>query len=176
MTESRMLYSGKESVPLKKCIHMIHFVGSIDEIPDYSNSRVVLIDDSLQSKRAVIDRIEIALDAPYDKDNWDGFMDAIRDLSWLDQRSIVLVHKALPGLNGRDMEIYLELLYDASSEWDSEVGDKEFHVYFRLEDKARVDFFLPRRAGRSMQGDQKPHPVVSATAPCFTDAPTGIVH
>ena len=136
---------------------MIHFVGRIDEIPDYSNSRVVLIDDSLQSERAVIDRIEIALDAPYDKDNWDGFRDAIRDLSWLDQRSIVLVHKSLPALNGWDMKIYLEILYDASSEWNSEVGDKEFHVFFLLDDKARVDFFLPGKF---------PHPQVkSKSAP-----------
>lgn len=141
----------------KKCIHMIHFVGSIDEIPDYSNSRVVLVDDSLKSEQAVIDRIEKALDASYDKDNWDGLWDAIRDLSWLNSRSIVIVHKSLPALNGWDMKIYLEMLYDASSEWDSEVGDKEFHVFFLLDGKARVDFFLPGKF---------PHPQVkSKSAP-----------
>jgi hypothetical protein len=122
---------------------MIRFVNNIDEIPDYPSSRVVLIDDFLQSERAVIDRIEKALDAPYEKDNWDGLRDAISDLSWLNCSSVVLVNKSLPKLNGWDMKIYLELLYGASSEWESRGGDKEFHVYLLLDDKARVDFFLP---------------------------------
>lgn len=105
---------------------MIHFINSIDEIQEHPNSRVVLIDDSLQSERAVIDRIEKALDAPYEKDNWDGFWDAITDLSWLDCSSVVLVNKSLPKLSGWDMKVYLEQLYDASVEWESRGGDKAF--------------------------------------------------
>ena len=63
---------------------MISFVNSINEIPDYPSSRVVLIDDTLLSEQAVIDRIEKALDAPYEKDNWDGFRDAITDFrGWI---------------------------------------------------------------------------------------------
>lgn len=122
---------------------MFRFVDSIDDILECSKSRVVLIDNSLQSERSVIDKIEKALSAPYDKDNWDGFRDAIGDLSWLECYSIVLVHKSLPKLNGWDMKIYLELIYEASTKWDSAYGDKEFQVFFLLEDKARVDFFLP---------------------------------
>lgn len=122
---------------------MIHFINSIDEIQEHPNSRVVLIDHSLQSERAVIDRIEKALDAPYEKDNWDGFWDAITDLSWLDCSSVVLVNKSLPKLSGWDMKVYLEQLYDASVEWESRVGNKAFCVYFLLDDKAKVDFFLP---------------------------------
>ena len=52
---------------------MIRFVNSIEDVPEYSNARVVLIDDSLLSEQVVIDRIEKALDAPYERDNWDGF-------------------------------------------------------------------------------------------------------
>ena len=122
---------------------MIHFVNNIDDIPDCPSSRVVLIDDSLQSGRTVIDRIEKALDAPYERDNWDGFRDAVTDLSWLDCSSVVLVNKSLPKLNGWDMKVYLEQLYDASAEWDSRVGNKAFRVYFLLDDKAKIDFFLP---------------------------------
>lgn len=122
---------------------MIRFVNNINEIPDYPSSRVVLIDDTLLSEQAVIDRIEKALDAPYEKDNWDGFRDAITDLSWLDCSSVVLVHQSLPKLNGWDMNVYLEQLYDASAEWESRGGSKAFCVYFLLDDKAKVDFFLP---------------------------------
>ena len=122
---------------------MIRFVNNNNEIPDYPSSRAVLIDDSLLSEQAVIDRIEKALDAPYEKDNWDGFWDAITDLSWLDCSSVVLVHKTLPKLNGWDMKVYLEQLYDASAEWESRGANKAFCVYFLLDDKAKVDFFLP---------------------------------
>ena len=122
---------------------MIRFVNNINEIPDYPSSRVVLIDDTLLSEQAVIDRIEKALDAPYEKDNWDGFRDAITDLSWLDCSSVVLVHQSLPKLNGWDMNVYLKQLYDASAEWESRGGNKAFCVYLLLDDKAKVDFFLP---------------------------------
>lgn len=122
---------------------MIRFVNNINEIPDYPSSRVVLIDDTLLSEQAVIDRIEKALDTPYEKDNWDGFRDAITDLSWLDCSSVVLVHQSLPKLNGWDMNVYLKQLYDASAEWESRGGNKAFCVYFLLDDKAKVDFFLP---------------------------------
>lgn len=83
------------------------------------------------------------MDAPYEKDNWDGFRDAITDLSWLDCSSVVLVHQSLPKLNGWDMNVYLKQLYDASAEWESRGGNKAFCVYLLLDDKAKVDFFLP---------------------------------
>ena len=89
---------------------MIHFVNSIEEIPEYPLSRTILIDDSLQSERDVIDRIEQALDSPYDKDNWDGFDDVLRDLQWLKESQVVLIHKSLPRLTSRDLRIYLEIL------------------------------------------------------------------
>ena len=59
---------------------MIRFVDTIDDIPAFPMSKVVLIDDTLQSVRDVIDKVEKALDSPYDKDNWDGFLDVLRDL------------------------------------------------------------------------------------------------
>ena len=122
---------------------MIRFVNNINEIPDYPSSRVVLIDDTFLSEQAVIDRIEKALDAPSEQDTWYCFRDAITDLSWLDCSSVVLVHQSLPKLNGWDMNVYLEQLYDASAEWESRGGNKAFCVYFLLDDKAKVDFFLP---------------------------------
>ena len=43
---------------------MIQFVNSFEAVPDFLEAKLILIDDSLQSARAVVDRIEIALDAP----------------------------------------------------------------------------------------------------------------
>lgn len=55
----------------------------------------------------------------------------------------MLVHQSLPKLNGWDMNVYLKQLYDASAEWESRGGNKAFCVYLLLDDKAKVDFFLP---------------------------------
>lgn len=119
---------------------MIHFVNSIEEIPEYPLSRTILIDDSLQSKREVIDRIEQALDSPYDKDNWDGFNDVLRDLQWLKESQVVLIHKSLPSLTSWDLHIYLDILEDIAEPTDS---TKDFEVYFLVDDKEKIDFFLP---------------------------------
>ena len=119
---------------------MIHFVNRIDDIPEYPLSRTILIDDSLQSEREVIDRIELALDSPYDRDNWDGFYDALRDLQWLNESQVVLIHKSLPRLTSWDLHIYLDILEEIDKPTDSTV---DFEVYFIVDDKTRIDFFLP---------------------------------
>lgn len=125
---------------------MIHFVNSIEEISIPPLSRVVYLDDSLCTEREVIDTIEVAIEAPYEKDNWDGFNDAIAGWKyWLkDVSGVVIIHKSLPSLNAWDMHIYLEILSDNSALWEkSESPQPEFHIYFMLADKARIDFFLP---------------------------------
>ena len=126
---------------------MIRFVNNIDDIPDYPSSRVVLIDDTLQSKQAIIDKIEKALDAPYEKDNWDGFCDTLGELQWLKESKVVLIHKSLPRLTAWDLHIYLDILDETSSLWDAEPADSfnymDFQVYFVVGDKPLIDFFLP---------------------------------
>lgn len=99
---------------------MIHFVNSIEEISIPPLSRVVYLDDSLCTEREVIDTIEVAIEAPYEKDNWDGFNDAIAGWKyWLkDVSGVVLIHKSLPSLNAWDMHIYLEILSDNSALWE----------------------------------------------------------
>ncbi len=153
-------------VSLTKRVHMIHFVNNIEEIPEYPLSRTILIDDSLQSADEVIDKIEKALDAPYDNDNWDGFWDVLRDLQWLKESQVVLIHKSLPRLPAWNLHIYLDILNDASSLWadkdrwlkkrrafmclaDAELARPansynyiDFQVYFLADDKAKFEYFL----------------------------------
>lgn len=146
---------------------MIRFVDTIDDIPAFPMSKVVLIDDTLQSVRDVIDKVEKALDSPYDKDNWDGFLDVLRDLQWLKESRVVLIHKNLPRLAAWDLYLYLDILEETSSLWankdmwlemhrslwclvDEEMAKPadsfnyiDFYVYFVIEDKPKIDFFLP---------------------------------
>lgn len=117
---------------------MFHFVKSLDEIPEFPSSRVIWIDDSLQSE--VIDKIEKAVDAPYEKDNWDGFRDAVRDLSWLKESGVVIIHKSLPKLDAWEQQAYIQILAEAEESFDGDQGI-DFQVFFLDEDKAEVDMF-----------------------------------
>ena len=119
---------------------MFHFVKSLDEIPEFPSSRVIWIDDSLQSKREVIDKIEKAVDAPYEKDNWDGFRDAIRDLSWLKESGVVIIHQSLPNLDAWEQQAYIQILAEAEESFDEDQGI-DFQVFFLDKDKAEVDMF-----------------------------------
>ena len=136
---------------------MINFVNSIHEIPGHPASRVVLIDDSLLSKQDLIDKIEKSLDAPCEKENWDGLHDVLRDLDWLKESGVVLIHKALPLLTASDLRNYIGILDGVSREWEERSGGKDFQVYFLTEDKARIDGLL-RDIAREKVPDSKPRP------------------
>lgn len=78
---------------------------------------ILLIDDTVCGKRNLIDYIEERLNSPYSGDNWDGFRDALLDLSWMSDNSVEIRHDSLPFLNQRDLQIYLEILYETERSW-----------------------------------------------------------
>ena len=124
---------------------MIHYFNSQDEIPDYPSSRVVYIDHTLHSEQEVIDWIEAAIEAPYEKDNWDGFAEAISDWGWLDCKTVVLVHHSLPDLDARDLGIYLDILqYEDRFLSVNSTHDRRLQIFYRLEDKDRIEFLLKK--------------------------------
>jgi len=49
--------------------------------------------------------------------NWDALSDCLRDLHWLNEQSIVILHEELPKLNDRELRIYLKVLVDAVADW-----------------------------------------------------------
>lgn len=46
--------------------------------------------------------------------NWDALDECIRDLSWIPQRKIIILHEGLPfAMNQEDCRIYLSILHDS---------------------------------------------------------------
>ena len=80
-------------------------------------SLVICIDSEIKGKQAIINHIERSLNSPYEKDNWDGFEEAIGELYWLDSPRIRIIHYELPSLSQVDMEIYLNILKRAHHYW-----------------------------------------------------------
>ena len=78
-------------------------------------------------------------DAPTD---WDALFEALRDFSWMSDRTIVLVHEALPRLPEEDLQRYLSILRDAVRSW-SAGGPRHLEVVFPEAARERIARLLP---------------------------------
>jgi len=99
---------------------MFHYY-PLEEISNLitNNSKyiIITIDNSIIGKRCLIDHIERAIKSPYERDDWDGFEEAIGDLCWLEDPHIRIVHTALPILSEKELAYYIEILHDAYNFW-----------------------------------------------------------
>ncbi len=50
--------------------------------------------------------------------NWNALSDCLRDLSWIKNKEIVIIHKSLPSLDEHEFSIYIDLLYNAVLDWN----------------------------------------------------------
>jgi len=54
--------------------------------------------------------------------NWNALSDCLRDLSWIKERRVVLLHHDLPNLPPDDVYIYLDVLLECVSSWKPTEG------------------------------------------------------
>jgi RNAse (barnase) inhibitor barstar len=76
--------------------------------------------------------------------NWDALWDLLADLSWLDGRSVAIVHEGLPRLEPDALAVYVALLADAQVAWSEVPGS--FRVLFAEADRDRVTALLTGRS------------------------------
>lgn len=83
------------------------------------NVRFLEIPSTLANKDALIAWYARALGMPeYFGGNWDAFDECLRDLSWIEERRIVLYHRDLPlSESVADQKIYVDVLVGASRDW-----------------------------------------------------------
>lgn len=71
-------------------------------------------------KHELLSTLCIALRFPdYFGYNWDALDECLRDLEWIEQRRIVIVHDDLPQLTEKDLSTYLNVLIDAIRGWNA---------------------------------------------------------
>jgi len=94
----------------------------------------------IETKAALMNAVDNALKLPdYFGRNWDALEECIRDLSWLPEGSIVLVHEDVPLMNDRaSLRTYLSILMDAIRKW-AETSARRLVVVFpqHAEEKVR---------------------------------------
>ena len=95
-----------------------------------SGSLVVRIPKTCKTKTSLLEWLKIGLRFPSDYGtNWDAFNEAINDLSWVPERTIVLIHEQFPPLPDKDLADYIEILRGAVEDWNVD-GTKKLIVIF----------------------------------------------
>jgi len=69
--------------------------------------------------------------------NWNALYDCLRNLSWIPDRKIVLLHDGLPKIDSLNLKVYLEVLRDAVLDWD-ENDEHMLEVVFKEQDYEKV--------------------------------------
>lgn len=74
--------------------------------------------------------------------NWNAVNDCLRDLHWIEQKNIALVHDELPGIDPTILKIYLQTLLNIMQDWkDDEIHC--FEVVFPLTAEKLVTKLIP---------------------------------
>ena len=95
-----------------------------------SGALVVRIAKTCNSKNALLEFLKIELKFPEDYAiNWDAFNEAINDLSWISEKTIMLIHEQFPQLPDKDFTDYIDILRGAVEEWKTD-GSKKLIVVF----------------------------------------------
>ncbi len=100
-----------------------------------SRPRQVLIEvrlpRGLTTKTALLSAVSSALRFPdYFGGNWDAFEECIRDLSWLPDGDVAIVHEDVPfNDSSHEHATYVAILRDAVARWQSS-GERRLFVVF----------------------------------------------
>ena len=73
--------------------------------------------------------------------NWNALSDCLRDLSWISERKVVIVHSDVPCLVPDDIKLYLEILCEAVHDWKPG-EDHELFIYFPASCRGSIATFL----------------------------------
>ena len=87
------------------------------EIP--TDSHVVLVPNGITDAKQLLSVLNEKLSFPYFGFNWNALSDCLRDLQWIKERHVILIHNDLPALNAPDLENYLGVLDECIREWQT---------------------------------------------------------
>jgi hypothetical protein len=89
-----------------------------DDVPMDPGTFVVKLERSITSTGALLRALARGLSFPaYFGHNWNALEDCLRDLHWIAQRRVILVHADLPALSSDDWLTYVDILAHAVVDW-----------------------------------------------------------
>ena len=136
--ENTWTYANKKQIPqsIEKNAEF-YFIENEREIQNQNNSYLVKF-DCINSKDELFSAYSTNLKFPsYFGFNWDALFDCLKDLDWIEQKTIIIYHLQLPQLNEKDLKIYLEILRDVVGHW-KKCEEHFFEFYFNMQDCDKV--------------------------------------
>jgi len=88
-------------------------------------AHVARVPSGIDSKSALFRALVPALALPdYFGANWDALEECLKDLAWIEKKTVALVHEELPALPRKELATYLSILSDSVHDWkDGEEHD-----------------------------------------------------
>lgn len=132
-TSSYDYVEGKVDTNEKVNVATLLFTQTSNLISEKKDAFVVVVDKDIFSIDELFRTFNDEFKFPYFGFNWDALLDCLRDFDWIKQNEIILYHEKIPNINKKDLDIYLEILCYAVSDW---IGDhnKSFKVFFKTSD------------------------------------------
>jgi RNAse (barnase) inhibitor barstar len=102
-----------------------------------------LASTGLHDRRQIFAILQEELPLPsYFGQNWDALAECLKDLSWVREKRVALVHKELPHLSGQALALYLDVLADSAADW--KLGDEhELLVVFPATAREAIETIHP---------------------------------
>lgn len=114
---------------------IFHFGNDLSDVD--KDCFLVSIGQKVGTKNELLEILNDKFRFPYFGFNWDALWDVLNDLSWIEQRKILLIHEITPRLSYKDMSIYVNLLFDLINNWkEGEIHSLD--VFFPKEDMEYV--------------------------------------
>ncbi len=79
---------------------------------------IAKVPTGISDRKAFLEVMRMILQFPvYFGNNWDALADFLRDLSWIQQRRVVILHDDIPPLDSSSISTYLDVLADCVRDW-----------------------------------------------------------
>ena len=109
---------------------------------DNQHDYVAHLPASLHDREALFAALQQSIGLPeYFGQNWDALSECLRDLSWIKQRRVVLLHEGVPQLDPQSLKVYLEVLSECVRDWRPN-EEHQFVVVFPRDADNRINEML----------------------------------
>lgn len=111
--------------------------GSTEKISLSNECFLVTIPGGIFSKESLLQTLSSACSFPsYFGNNWDALLNCLKDLSWINEKRVVLFHNDLPLIQSPEScRVYLETLNEAIISWQEDQSCGVLHT---------LDVFFPQ--------------------------------
>jgi len=95
----------------------VFMCGSFEPTKVHGDYRVFVVPKGITDTEQLLILFQQGLDFPYFGYNWNALSDCLRDLDWIKEHNIVILHEDMPNLIECDLKNYLGVLRDSMYDW-----------------------------------------------------------